>query len=366
MKKQKLHPDVIEKAYKGFVLRFRVVDEDCVYIPVADIRGFLQCRFTTQPIFAICASATKIEFYSTGRKSLISIRPYDIKNLYFGGRRKKDLDAKTAEKIDWLETAAAEAYMESMEQPTSAVVEKPVSSLSTGDIDGYVDKEGTVWLDAESIAVGFGFCQEKNNAPYVRWERVNAYLESFGFSPQVGKGDYIPENMVYRLGFKANNDVAERFQSKLADEIIPSIRKTGAYIQAKEDDTPEIIMARGILAAQETIARMQNQLKEREARILNDSPKVKYYDTVVTERELFGLYQLAAELGTSYHTLRQKLYEHGVLKTPTGKLEISEEFADWGRNDAPIKRYRGFAKGLRFNLKGRESIFDIINPQMPK
>jgi hypothetical protein len=58
---------------------------------------------------------------------------------------------------------------------------------------------------------------------------VNDYLNSFGFSPQVAKDDFIPENMVYRLGFKANNEVAQGFQAKLADEILPTIRKTGSY-----------------------------------------------------------------------------------------------------------------------------------------
>ncbi|MDA6141418.1 hypothetical protein OSK03_26935, partial [Escherichia coli] len=66
-----------------------------------------------------------------------------------------------------------------------------------------------------------------NNKEYIRWERVNSYLpDSF---PQVGKGDYIPESLVYKLAFKASNEVAEKFQDWLAIEVIPSIRKQGSY-----------------------------------------------------------------------------------------------------------------------------------------
>lgn len=40
---------------------------------------------------------------------------------------------------------------------------------------------------------------------------------------------YIPENVFYRLAMKARSETAERFQALIADEIIPSIRKTGSY-----------------------------------------------------------------------------------------------------------------------------------------
>ena len=44
-----------------------------------------------------------------------------------------------------------------------------------------------------------------------RWARVNEYLQSFGFRPQVGENDFLPENMVYRLGFKAINEYLQSF-----------------------------------------------------------------------------------------------------------------------------------------------------------
>jgi prophage antirepressor-like protein len=101
--------------------------------------------------------------------------------------------------------------------------------IKIGGVRGYVDKDGMAWLNAEDVARGFGFTQIKSEKEYVRWETINGYLEGFGFSQQVGKDDFLPENMVYRLGFKASNEVAQGFQAKLADEILPTIRKTGSY-----------------------------------------------------------------------------------------------------------------------------------------
>lgn len=90
--------------------------------------------------------------------------------------------------------------------------------------------EGTAYLKLETVARGLGFTQEKNGVEYVKWERVMAYLNDFGFSPEVGKDGFIPENVFYRLAMKARNETAEQFQALIADEIIPAIRKHGAYV----------------------------------------------------------------------------------------------------------------------------------------
>ena len=101
--------------------------------------------------------------------------------------------------------------------------------ISVANIRGYVSGE-MVMLNAEDVARGWGFTQVKNGAEYVRWDRVHDYLKEFGFFPQVGKDDYIPENIVYRLGFKASNETAQKFQALLADNVLPNIRKFGAYM----------------------------------------------------------------------------------------------------------------------------------------
>ena len=92
-----------------------------------------------------------------------------------------------------------------------------------------VNDDGSISVNAEDTAIGFGWTQEKNRKIYVKWERINGYLEEFGFSPLVGKDDYIPESLFYRLGMKASNARADKFQNWLAMKVIPEIRKTGGY-----------------------------------------------------------------------------------------------------------------------------------------
>lgn len=107
--------------------------------------------------------------------------------------------------------------------------------ISIDGVECY-EKDGTAYLKLETVARGLGFTREKNGTEYVMWDRVMKYLTEIGFRTCVENGiptcrhsDYIPENIFYRLAMKAKNETAEKFQAKVADEIIPSIRKHGIY-----------------------------------------------------------------------------------------------------------------------------------------
>lgn len=46
------------------------------------------------------------------------------------------------------------------------------------------------------------------------------------------------------------------------EEVLPAIRRTGGYMVAAKDETPEQIMARAVLVAQDTIERQKRQIDE--------------------------------------------------------------------------------------------------------
>lgn len=95
------------------------------------------------------------------------------------------------------------------------------------------EQDGTAYLKLYDVARGLGFTDSKNGVEYVRWARVDKYLAEFGFATSGERPEFIPENVFYRLAMKASNPVAEKFQALVADEIIPSIRKTGSYTMPK-------------------------------------------------------------------------------------------------------------------------------------
>lgn len=131
----------------------------------------------------------------------------------------------------------------------------------------------------------------------------------------IQKMKYGKEGEVYRLTMKSKLPDAEKFQDWVCDEVLPSIRKTGGYMVAKEEDTPESIMARALLIAQLTLDRKQamidqlhesNQLQAKELK--QAAPKVEYYDTALSGQGTYSATDIAKDLGMSAKTLNKKLH----------------------------------------------------------
>lgn len=72
----------------------------------------------------------------------------------------------------------------------------------------------------------------------------------------------VNESGFYTLVLKSRKPEAKAFQRWVTHEVLPSIRKKGGYIAAAADETPEQIMARAVLLAQDTIARQKAQIEE--------------------------------------------------------------------------------------------------------
>lgn len=70
---------------------------------------------------------------------------------------------------------------------------------------------------------------------------------------------------------------ARAYKRWVTHEVLPSIHRTGGYVAAKPDDSPEEIMARAVLVAQETIERQKRQLDEMK-------PKAVFADAVATSK----------------------------------------------------------------------------------
>ena len=179
-------------------------------------------------------------------------------------------------------------------------------------IDCY-EKDGTAYIKLEHVAWGLGFTQTQNKAgkqyASVRWERVEQYLTELGFPHKWGKDDYIPENIFYRLAMKSKNEVAERFQAKVADEIIPAIRRTGGYVNNEELflDTYFPTLDAGAKAMfKQTLV----SLREANKKIEQDKPKVFFADSVEISENSVLVKTLAALLTQNGYKIGQnKLFE---------------------------------------------------------
>ena len=158
--------------------------------------------------------------------------------------------------------------------------------ITIKNVRGYIDEKGTAWLNLEDVARGLGFTQIKNKKEYIRWETVISYCNEF--SQQVGKESFIPENVFYKLCMKANNEVARKFQDRVCDEILPSIRKYGMYATDELLDNPDLIIKMATRLKEE-----KAKNKELEDKMKENKPKVLFADSVETSKNTILIGELA-------------------------------------------------------------------------
>lgn len=188
--------------------------------------------------------------------------------------------------------------------------------MNIGGVDCY-EKDGIVYLKLEAVARGLGFTTiAASGNVVVRWNAVYGYLTDLKVVAGSCNGNYrencpefIPENIFYRLAMKAKNETAERFQAKVADEIIPSIRKHGAYMT-------EATLEQA-LASPDFLIQLATKLKEEKARnktLQEDNDRMKpkeiFADAVSTSHTSILIGDLAKLLKQNgYETGQKRLFE---------------------------------------------------------
>lgn len=73
---------------------------------------------------------------------------------------------------------------------------------------------------------------------------------------------FVSEAGMYEVILRSNSEKAKSFRKWVCGEVLPSIRKSGGYMVAKADETPEQLMARALEVAHETLARRDAALKQ--------------------------------------------------------------------------------------------------------
>ena len=224
--------------------------------------------------------------------------------------------------------------------------------ITIGNVRGYIENE-VAYLNLEDVARGLGITTVATSGnDVIRWKRVESYLHSFGFSQEVGKDTFVPENIFYRLAMKAKNSVAESFQAKVADEILPSIRKTGSY------GIPQTYAEALQLAADQAL-----MIEQQKAQLTAAKPKVQFYDQVRESEHTLSMNDAAKLLGIKglgRNKLFEQLRSRGVLDESnvpyqrflnSGHFEVIEKPYDYNGMVGITKVTRVTQKGLQWMSK---------------
>ena len=140
---------------------------------------------------------------------------------------------------------------------------------------------------------------------------------------------FISEGDVYRLITHSKLPAAQKFESWIFDDILPTIQRHGAYM------TPQVIEE--ILYNPDTIITLATQLKkEREEKLAlqkeNEimTPKADYYDNVLQAPDLLSITEIAKEFGMTAYQMNKFLADQHVQYKVNGHWVLYKEFADLG------------------------------------
>ena len=168
----------------------------------------------------------------------------------------------------------------------------------------------------------------------------------------IQKVKFITKGNVVRLVASSELPQAEKVESWIFDEVIPSVLETGGYIATKTDDTPEEIMAHALTIAQATLEKREERLKQleadnqqKDAKIAKLQPKADFADAafITDDKVDIGMAAKILKLGFGRNTLFQKLRQVGVFFSNrnepkqrfvnAGYFEMKEKFIE--RNSHP-------------------------------
>lgn len=141
---------------------------------------------------------------------------------------------------------------------------------------------------------------------------------------------FITEGDIYRLIAHSKLPGAERFERWVFDEVLPSIRKHGAYM------TEDVLEQ--ALASPDFLIELATRLKTEKAKnaqltVSNQimQPKADYFDLLVDRNLLTGIRDTAKELGVKQNEFVNFLLNKGYLyRTKKGKLRPYAPYVDSG------------------------------------
>ncbi|MFV4953203.1 phage antirepressor [Lactobacillus delbrueckii subsp. allosunkii] len=175
----------------------------------------------------------------------------------------------------------------------------------------------------------------------------------------------INESGVYTLIFNSQLPQAQAFKHWVTSEVLPAIRKHGAYMTDQKIEE--------ILSDPDTIIKLATDLKaEREGRLIAEqrvnelTPKASYYDLVLKNESLVTITQIAKDYGMSGREMNAKLHELKVQykQGSTWLLYSKYQKTGWTHSDTiVVDRADGTKKAVmqtKWTQKGRLGLYELL------
>ena len=181
-----------------------------------------------------------------------------------------------------------------------------------------LEENGSVLFCGSDVAVALGYAKPRNAiGTHCKGALKRGILTAGGNQEMT----FIPEGDVYRLIARSKLPSAEQFERWVFDEVLPSIRKHGAYIAGQENMTAEELMAKALLVAKKTIEEKEAELSRKQVENAIMAPKADYFDELVERNTLTNFRETAKQLGVKQKAFISFLMERKfIYRDKRGKL----------------------------------------------
>mgnify|MGYP004639582407 CR=1 FL=1 len=194
-----------------------------------------------------------------------------------------------------------------------------------------MEKDGEPWFVGKDVAEVLGY-SDTNQAIRKHVDEEDRLTRSFNGSGQNRGMIIINESGLYSLILSSKLPTAKAFKRWVTSEVLPSIRKTGGYIEGQEHMSDADLMAKALLVAQRQIEQRDKRIKEMQAAnsdltVRNQvmQPKADYFDQLVDRNLLTNFRDTAKQLGIKPRTFTTWLVDHKYLyRDKSGKLNPYE------------------------------------------
>ena len=190
----------------------------------------------------------------------------------------------------------------------------------------------------------------------------------------IQQATFVTEPGLYTVILRSDSPKAKPVQKWVTSEVLPTIRKTGGYMVARTDETPEEIMARALVVAQDTLRRVndekqrlaeQNELHKQQLQIA--APKVQYYEETLSSEGFMTINKIALDLGLSAIKLNRILCERKIQYREGESYLLYAKYRDKGYATLRPHPYidslgrQHTRQHLYWTEKGRQFIHNLIN-----
>ena len=190
-----------------------------------------------------------------------------------------------------------------------------------------LEQEGEPWFVGKDIAKVLGY----NNPLEAVRDHVDE--EDKGVSKMDTPGGkqniiVINESGLYSLILRSQLPEAKAFKHWITHEVIPSIRKTGGYIQGQERMSDEEIIANAIKVANRILEEREKRIAALEQEKALMAPKADYFDALVDKNLLTNFRDAAKEIGVTQTELIKFCEQQGyIYRDANGNIRPYAQYA---------------------------------------